>query len=269
MHRWRFPALLLLILLDACAGHITDAGMDPLAVSVLTQHNDNSRAGLNDHETILNTSNVNVQQFGALFTLTVDDQVYAQPLVAANVLIDNQYRNVVYVATVNNSVYAFDGDDGRLYWRRNFSAPGLRPPLASDMTGACGGGYQDFSGNIGIVGTPVIDAASQTMYFVARSTTGASYVQHLHAVDIRTGSERAGSPVRIAAIVTGNGDGSANNVLGFDNQRANQRQALTLLNGVVYVSFSSHCDWGPYHGWVLGYDAASLQRRIVYNVTPN
>src|SRR5438045_7404293 len=115
-------------------------------------------------------SNAIVHHVSARFTLTVDDQVYAQPLVAANVLIDHQYRNVVYIATVNNSVYAFDGDDGRPYWRRNFSAPGLRPPLASDMTGACGGGYQDFSGNIGIVGTPVIDAAPQTIYFVPRGT---------------------------------------------------------------------------------------------------
>jgi hypothetical protein len=265
--------LLVLTLLAGCAGHITDMGSpppDPLAVSVLTQHNDNTRAGWNDHETILTTSNVNVAHFGALFSLAVDDHVYAQPLVVANVAIGNGYRNVVYIATVNNTVYAFDGDNGRLYWKRNFTAAGMRPPKASDMTGACGGNYVNFSGNIGIVGTPVIDAARQTMYFVSRSTvTGGLYVQDLHAVDIVTGGDVAGSPVRITAAVAGNGDGSQNNVVSFDAQKANQRQGLTLANGVVYVTFASHCDWGPYHGWILGYDAATLARRSIYNDTPN
>src|SRR6266478_3449074 len=145
----------------------------------------------------------------------------------------------------------------------------MRPPRNTDMTGACGGGYQDFSGNIGIVGTPVIDATSQTLYFVARSTNGSAFVQHLHAVSLLDGSEAPGSPVQITATYPGNGDGSVGNVITFDGQRQNQRQGLTLANGVVYVTFSSHCDWGPYHGWVLGYDAVSLQQRTVYNDTPN
>src|SRR5438874_1164737 len=121
----------------------------------------------------------------------------------------------------------------------------------------------------GIVGTPVIDAARGTMYFVARSSTGSTFVQYLHAVSIVDGSELAGSPTAITATNSGNGDGSVNGVIAFDAQRQNQRQGLTLLNGVVYVTFSSHCDWGPYHGWILGYDAATLQQRVVYNATPN
>ena len=257
----------------ACAGRITDNGMpNPLAVSVPTQHNDNTRAGWNDRETMLKPSNVTGTTFGALFSLFVDDQVHAQPLVISNVLIDHGYRNVVYVATGNNSVYAFDGDDGRLYWRRNFTQAGLRPPMASDMTGACGGFYNNFSGNMGIVGTPVIDANKGVMYFVARSTTiaaGGSFVQYLHAVNIVSGGEMPGSPVRIAASVAGNGDGSVGNVVAFDGQKQNQRSGLTLVNGVVYVSFSSHCDWGPYHGWIIGYDATTLLRRFTYNDTPN
>src|SRR6185503_5893386 len=164
------------------------------SVSVLTQHNDNTRSGLNDNETALTTSNVTVQQFGQVFTLTVDDQVYAQPLVVGHLLIAGGEHNVVYVATVNNTVYAFDGDNGRLYWRNNFTRSGWRAPKNTDMTGACGGTYTNFSGNIGIVGTPVIDAASGTMYFVARSTNGLSYAQYLHAVDIVDGQEQAGSP---------------------------------------------------------------------------
>lgn len=242
---------------------------DPLAVSVLTQHNDNTRAGLNANETVLNTSNVNVAQFGFLFNLVVDDQVHGQPLVVANVQIDNGYHNVVYVATANNSIYAFDGDNGRLYWHRNYTRAGWRPPLFNDMTGACGGNYNNFNGNMGIVGTPVIDAATQVIYFVARSTQGTTFAQYLHAVDILTGNEMAGSPVLINATANGNGDGNVSGVISFDSQKQNQRSALTLSNGVVYVSFSSHCDWGPYHGWILGYDATTLQRRIVYNDTPN
>jgi outer membrane protein assembly factor BamB len=236
---------------------------------VLTQHNDNTRSGWNDNEAALTTSNVNVQQFGKVFTLPVDDQVYAQPLVVGHVYIGDGYHNVVYIATVNNTLYAYDGDNGKLYWQESFTAPGMRPPRNTDMTGACGGSYRDFSGNIGIVGTPVIDAARGTMYFVARSTTGSTFVQYLHAVNIVDGNEIAGSPTKISAASSGNGDGSVNGVIAFDAQRQNQRQALTLLTGIVYVTFASHCDWGPYHGWILGYNAATLQQQVVYNATPN
>ena len=242
---------------------------NPQSVSVVTQHNDNSRAGWNSSETALTTSNVNVQQFGKQFTLPVDDEVYAQPLVVGHVAIGGGSHNVVYVATVNNSVYAFDGDDGRLYWQRSYTASGMRPPTKVDMSGACGGSYQDFSGHIGIVGTPVIDTTRGAMYFVARSTTGSAFVQYLHAVSIVDGSEMAGSPKAIAATYNGTGDGSVNGVITFDPKRQNQRQGLTLVNGSVYVSFASHCDWGPYHGWVLGYDANTLQQQVVYNATPN
>jgi len=264
----RVPLLLVLAPFTACSDMTETRTPNPQMVSVLTQHNDNTRSGWNADETVLTTSNVNVQHFGALFSLPVDDHVYAQPLVVGHVAMGSTYRNVVYVATVNNTVYAYDGDDGRLYWKRNFTAPGMRPPRASDMTGACGGTYNNFAGNIGIVGTPVIDATRQVIYFVARSTTGLAYLQDLHAVNITNGSDLAGA-VHISAAVPGNGDGSVNNVVAFDSQKQNQRQALTLANGSVYVTFSSHCDWGPYHGWIMGYDAATLQQRVVYNDTPN
>lgn len=241
----------------------------PQSSSVLTQHNDNFRSGWNASETALTTANVNAQKFGELFTLSVDDQVYAQPLVAGHVSIGGGTHNVVIVATVNNTVYAYDGDTGTPYWQKNYTAPGMRPPKNTDMTGACNGTYTDFSGSIGIVGTPVIDAVTATMYFVARSTTGTAFVQYLHAVNIVDGSEVAGSPTQITATTSGTGDGNVNGVITFDAQRQNQRQGLTLVNGTVYVSFSSHCDWGPFHGWILGYDASTLQQRIVYNDTPN
>jgi hypothetical protein len=274
MPRRKLPFSLILLLLGTCKENVAPVtGIipppNPQSVSVLTQHNDNSRSGLNDNETALTTANVNVQQFGEVFTLPVDDQVYAQPLVVGHVNIGGDYHNVVLIATVNNTVYAFDGDNGTLYWQKTFTASGMRPPQHGDMTGACNGAYQDFSGNIGIVGTPVIDATTATIYFVARSTTGSAFVQFLHAVNIVDGNEVAGSPTQITSTSTGNGDGSVNGVIAFDALRQNQRQGLTLLNGTVYVTFSSHCDWGPYHGWILGYDAATLQQKIVYNATPN
>ena len=240
------------------------------AVSVLTQHNDNNRTGLNDNETALTTSNVNPQQFGMLFQLLVDDHVYAQPLVVGHVSINGAFHNIVIVATVNNTVYAFDGETGALYWQKNYTPTGMRPPQRWDMTGACSGNYNNFGANIGIVGTPVIDATTQRLYFVARGTDGNNtYVQHLHSVSILDGSESVGSPKLITATYNGSGDGSVNGVLTFDAKKQNQRQGLTLVNGTVYVSFSSHCDWGPYHGWILGYDASTLQQRTVYNDTPN
>lgn len=274
MARRTSPLPLVLLALSACADGASPTSVRPKptpstqSVSVLTQHDDNDRSGWNASETELTTGNVNVRQFGAVFTLAVDDQVYAQPLVVGRVAIAGGTHNVVYVATVANTVYAFDADDGTLYWRKSFTASGMRPVRNTDMTGACDGTYRDFSGAMGIVGTPVIDSARGTMYFVARSTDGSAFAQHLHAVSIVDGSERAGSPTRIAATANGSGDGAVNGVVTFDAQRQNQRQALSLVKGVVYATYASHCDWGPYHGWILGYDATTLEQQVVYNTTP-
>ncbi|MFI5136295.1 MAG: hypothetical protein ACHQIM_00620 [Sphingobacteriales bacterium] len=242
---------------------------NPQHISVLTQHNDNTRAGLNNKETALTTAKVNSTHFGKLFSLSVDDQVYAQPLVVGNLPISSGNPNVVFVATVSNTVYAFDGDNGKLYWKRNFTVSGMRSPNSNDMSSSWCTPYTDFAYNIGIVGTPVIDSVAKTMYFVARSTDGTNFVQYLHAINILTGADQAGSPVKIAASVYGTGDGNVNGVVSFDPRRNNQRQGLTLVNGVIYISFSSHCDWNPYHGWILGYNAATLQQQTIYNDTPN
>ena len=110
-------------------------------VSVLTQHNNNTRSGFNDKEIKLTTANVNQQQFGKLFILNVDDQVYSQPLIVANLTISGAKHNIVFIATVNNTVYAYNGDSSNLYWQKNYTAPGMRPPKNTDMTGACGGNY--------------------------------------------------------------------------------------------------------------------------------
>lgn len=245
----------------------------PVGVAVLTHHNDSFRTGANLAETQLTTAVVNTNTFGLLYTLPVDDQVYAQPLLATNVpTVGYGSRNLLIVATVNDSVYAFDADRALAtpLWTNSFVSPNAVAPKNTDMTGACGGNYQDFSGRIGIVGTPVIDPATYTLYVVGRTKEfGNNFVQRLHALDIRTGAEKSNSPVVITATYPGTGDASVNNLITFDSQRQNQRSALALANGVVYIAWSSHCDWSPYHGWIIGYDAATLKQRSVWMDTPN
>ncbi len=243
-------------------------------VNVLTQHNDLQRTGWMTNERILTPQNVSSGNFGKLFTRQVDDQIYTQPLLVSGLPIKGKRRNVVYVATVNNSVYAFDAETDTAntpLWFVNLTVAGSRAIKNNDMSGACGGFYKDFSGNMGIVGTPVIDSVSSTMYVVARSvTTGTpkKYVQYLHALDVRTGAERPGSPIFITDTVNGHGDGSVNGKIAFDQQKQNQRPGLLLYNGIVYIGWASHCDWSPYHGWLLGYDATTLQLKYSYNSTP-
>lgn len=243
--------------------------------SVLTQHNDLGRTDWYDQETVLNQNNVKRNSFGKLFSRVVDDQLYAQPLVILNLNLPGKgIKNVVFAVTVNNTICAFDADSANVedpYWKVNLTPANSRPPKHDDMTGACGGNYNDFSGNMGIVGTPVIDSVSNTLYVVARSlnTQTNLYYQHLHAIDITTGKERNGSPKLITAQVDGTADENVNGKVIFDPQKQNQRPGLLLLNGIVYISWASHCDWQPYHGWMIGYDKATLEQKIVYNTTPD
>ena len=235
----------------------------PVTTAVMTHHNDNFRTGDNLNESILNTANVNTNTFGLIYTRPVDDQIYAQPLIATNINIPGQgARNLVIVASVNDTVYAFDADNPAAtvpYWQTSFLDANSVPPSNTDMTGACGGNYRDFSGHMGIVGTPVIDPTTGTIYLVARTLEfGANFVQRLHALDITTGADKL-TPVDI--------NGSSGSVV-FDPQRNNQRSALTLANGVIFIAWSSHCDWGPYHGWVMAYSASSLTQLAVYCDTP-
>jgi hypothetical protein len=243
--------------------------------NVTTHHNDSARTGAVLTETVLNTTNVNVSQFGKLFERAVDDEIYVQPLYVAGVNIPGiGVRNVVYVATNNDSVYAFDADTPSAsapLWRVNFTNPaaGIVPVSHNDVGQMCGT-YNDFAGNIGIVATPALDPAAQTIYVVAKTKENGNFVQRLHALDIRTGAERPNSPVVIQASVTGTGDGrDAQGNIAFNARTQNQRAGLLLDRGNVYIAFASHCDQGPYHGWVLGYDASSLQQTLVYNATPD
>jgi MYXO-CTERM domain-containing protein len=274
------PALLPLLTLAACVAAApggeerSTSSEQALAraaapgVSVLTRNYDNQRTAANTAETVLRTANVTTSQFGKLFELPVDDQVYAQILYVSAIDVGGAVRNVIYAATVNNTVYAFDADAaGAPLWQSSFNAGG-RPTLKDEVGQACGT-YNDFSGNIGTVSTPVIDASTKTMYVHTRTVQAAGTVQQLHALDITTGAERAGSPVVIQASVPGTGDGSdPNGVLTFDPVAQNQRSSLALSNGTVYLAWASFCDTGPYHGWIMAYDAASLARVGVFNTTP-
>ncbi|MDE3183665.1 MAG: T9SS type A sorting domain-containing protein [Bacteroidota bacterium] len=248
-------------------------------VSVIMNHNDLKRTGWNSNETILSTDNVSSGNFGKIFSRDVDDQIYAQPLVLSHISIGGGTHNIVLVATVNNSVYAFDADDASLstpYWKVNltYNSANYRPVKNKDFPNACTflpQGYSDFTGNIGIVGTPAVDLSTNTIYVVARSKskTASVFVQYLHAIDVTTGTEKPGSPVSINATYPGTGDGSNGGLISFEHQTQNQRPGLLLYNGIVYICWSSHCDLSPYHGWIIGYDASTLQQKYIYNDTPN
>lgn len=219
-------------------------------VDVLTQHNDLERTGANLHETVLTHQNVNVKQFGMLFKRVVDDQVYSQPLYVSHVKVGGGFHDVVYVTTVNNSVYAFDANDASAstpIWHVNFGTP-------ADLHDAKFG-CLDINGKMGIIGTSVIDRQSGTLYVVALTRAGGGFIQRLHALDIATGADLPDSPVTITAK-------------DFDPLMQNQRPALLLSQGTVYVGYASHCDKEPYHGFLMGYDAKSLRQTAVLNTSP-
>lgn len=239
-------------------------------VSVLTQHNNNARTGANLQETTLNQTSVTVNNFGLLFKLPVDGQVYAQPLTVAQVPIPGKgTHNLVLVATMHNSVYAFDADQaGPALWQVS-----LGPSVAMSQSiihTYCGGNYLDITDEIGILSTPVIDPATNTVYVEAKTLENGQHIDRLHALDLTTGAQKPNSPVIITGSVAGAGDGSQNGQVPFQTTTANQRAALLLSGGIVYVTFAGYCDQGPYHGWMFGYDAGNLQnRKLLFNSTPN
>ena len=242
-------------------------------VSVTTWRNDNARTGQNLNETILTPTNVNPNQFGKLFSQAVDGYVYAQPLYVPNVVINGIAHNVVYVATEHDSVYAFDADSNS---GTNASALWFASMLSTSHGAASGATTvssnilgTDIVPEIGITGTPVIDTSTGTLFVVSKSQEGTSFVQRLHALDLSTGAEKFGGPVVITATVSGTGNGSSGGTLTFDSEWQNQRPGLMLQNGIVYVAFASHGDNGPWHGWILGYDAHTLKQTGVFCASPN
>jgi len=256
------------------------ATLPALAASMLTYHNDNARTGANTNETQLTLATVNSNTFGLVLKYDLDAFVYAQPLVLPGVAIPGHgQHDVVYVATEGDTVYALDatsqaGPGGGILWQTSLGE-GVNVVTNHEF----GGRYhnnvlQDMVPRVGITGTPVIDADSGTLFVVALNrevTTTTNYYQRLHALDITTGAERPGSPVNITATYPGHGATSVNGVLTFNPRNQNERCALTLAGGIVYIAYSSYADTDPYQGWIIGFDAHTLQPlpNQVFNTAPN
>jgi hypothetical protein len=235
---------------------------------ILTAQYNNERTGANLNEKILAPANVNSNQFGKLFTLKVDGDVYAQPLYLSDVEIPGKGKhNVVFVATENDSVYAFDADGTSL-------DPLWHATLADSKSGAAPLSDRDtrcffIVPQVGITSTPVIDLKTGTLYVLARTKEGKGFKQRLHALAVTTGAEKMGGPVEITASVQGTGRGRSGGRIAFDPLAENQRAALLLASDSVYIAWGSSCDIETYHGWLIAYDAHTLAQKAAFNTSPD
>ncbi len=240
---------------------------------VTTAQYDNARTGATLTETVLAPHNVAVTSFGKLAALPVDGDVYAQPLVLPEVDVPGKgRRTVVFVATEHDSVYAFDASGAS-------KAPLWQARFADSQRGVTAVPFREVAcpfikPEVGITSTPVIDAATGTLYVLARTKEASSgaaprYAQRLHALDVRTGAEKLGGPVEIAASAGAGGAGSRGGKLAFDPLRENPRAALLLANGSLYLTWASSCDVGPYHGWVMAYDPRTLVQLAALVTSPD
>ncbi len=233
----------------------------PAQTDVLTYHNDVQRTGRNLKETTLTLANVNSRTFGKLYQVTLDGLVDAQPLYVSAVPIQNQgTHNVLIVATENDSLYALDADTGAQLWKLTMLRAGETP---SDDRGCA-----QVTPQIGITSTPVISAQGVIFAVAMSKDTSGNYHQRLHKISLATGLDLL-TAVEITGKYPGTGAGSSQGYVRFDPKQYKERSALLLLNGVVYLTWSSHCDIDPYTGWIMGYDAATLAQKYVLNVTPN
>ena len=236
-------------------------------VSVTTHHNDNARTGQNLDETLLTLANVNTKQFGELFSQPVDGIVVGQPLYLPNLLINGAIHNVVFVTTLHDSVYAFDADsntgsNAAALWHTVFIDIANGTTTAPIQLQGCA--YTGFN-EVGIVGTPVIDPTTGTLYVVAKTLENGVYVHRLHALDVATGRAKFGGPVVIYASVTINGK-----KITFADRHHMQRPALLLSNGLIYIAFGTMgCkSYPPSTGWLMAYEASNLKQMSVLDVAP-
>jgi hypothetical protein len=253
-------------------------GVTDLA-GVYTYHNDLGRTGADVKEYALTPANVNGTSFGKLFSCTADGAIYAQPLWVANVTVGGTKHNVVFVATAHDGLFAFDADVAPCVtlWSASLidsahGAAGTETTVVSGGPGALVGvGNGDITPETGVIGTPVIDPSTSTLYVVSKSmdSTGANFYQRLHAIDLATGQERTGSPITIAAIFPGTGDGGS--TVSFNAKQELERAALAFVNGVVYIAWAGHEDAPPYYGLLVGYsyNGSSFTQKYVLNVAPN
>ena len=255
----------------------------PTPVPSPTWRYDITHQGQNTQETALTPANVNVNSFGKLFSLGVDSTVYAQPLYLPGLKMgDGQLHNVVFVATENDSIYAFDADsnggsDASPIWKITLldaahGAGAGATAVPADPQGIAPQG--DIGPTIGITGTPVINPATNTMYVVGNTLESGTYFSRLHAINILTGAEQSSptvqkTPVVVSATVTGTGEGSSGGQLAFDPLIENQRPALDYYNGYVYIGYAAHGDIGPFHGWLFAYNATTMAQSAALCLSPN
>jgi chitodextrinase len=234
---------------------------------ITTYHNDLARTGQNPKEYALTPTTVSGTGFGKRWSCSLDGTVYAQPLFVSSLAIGGGTHNVLFVATMHDSLYAFDADSPNCvtYWHDSFINPGAGITSTSSASASC----NDVLGEYGINGTPVIDLNTQTIYLVTNTTENGTVYQRLHALQLANGAEQSNSPQVIQASVAGNGDGGTS--VDFTATAQNQRLGLALSGGGVFIGFGSHCDDFdyPWHGWLLRYDATSLSQTAVFNSTPN
>jgi hypothetical protein len=250
----------LLLLLSSCA-------MVAAQTNVLTANYGNERSNANLRETSLTTANVEPVNFAKLGSFPVDGQIFAQPLYVNQLFISGRGTyNVVYTVTQHNSVYAYDADSAaapNLLWHVN-----LGPSVPATTFGA---GYTDVAPEIGILSTPVIDLQRSAIYVTASTLEKGSVVYRLHALDLLTGAEKFNGPAVISGLVKGTGVGGvAGGKIPFDPLWHIQRPGLLLVNNAVYVAFGSHADAGPWHGWMVSYNASDLsQQSALFMASPN
>ena len=260
---------------DNCGGSSkTNVAITVKGTAVLTYQYNNMRTGANLYETTLNPSNVNPSTFGKLYSFPVDSFIYGQPLYVPNLQIAGGTHNVVFVATENNSIYAFDADhktstplwhtfiDTPVPCSSNQPAPGSNCNLVLLTPG------------VGVTSTMTIDPAQGAhgaIYVEARTNPGSAgkYFHGIHKYDLSTGQEMTGSPKTVSGAVSGTGRDSVNGIISFNNKTENNRSALLYANGAVYTAFASINDAPIYHGWIIGYDATTMNRLFVFNTTPN
>ena len=239
---------------------VTRSGTD-----VVTYHFDNGRTGLNLHEYSLAPATVTSSNFGLIRVLPVDGKVDGQPLYLSQLTIGRAAYNVVFAVTEHDSVYAFNADTGAQMWHT--SVLGARETTSDDH--GCG----QITPEIGITSTPVIDrhaGPNGTIFVVGMSEdAGGGYHQRIHALDVTNGKEMSGSPVEIRASYPGSGAGSSNGTVIFDPGQYAERAGLLLMNGTIYLGWTSHCDLDPYTGWLMAYNEATLKQTSVIDLTPN
>lgn len=234
-------------------------------VNILTYHDNNARTGENSNESILKPGNVNSREFGKVGFLSVQGLVDAEPLYVSQLGISSTKHNVVFVVTEHDLAYAFDADTFAKLWQVSLLGPDEKP---SDNRG-CG----QVTPEIGVTSTPVIDlrgGSHGVIYVVAMSKdSSGKYYQRLHALDLSTGKEVLGGPQTIEATFPGSALPNTKGQVDFDPKQYKERASLLLLNGNVYTSWASHCDYDPYTGWVMGYDANTLKQTSVLNIEPD